>query len=88
MAYRRKNFEADCRFTHPFQIFHGNKQRRDGGDAGSLGQKKGNYTDWNRRYDTSALEAGIKRKADSGGAGPLPAERRVCSPRGLAVSGK
>ena len=24
-------------------------------------QKKGNYTDWNRRYDTSALEAGIKR---------------------------
>ena len=41
-----------------------------------------------RRYDTSALEAGIKRKADSGGAGPLSAERGVCSPRSLAVSGK
>lgn len=25
LYYRRKNFEADCRFTHPFQIFHGNK---------------------------------------------------------------
>ena len=41
---------------------------------------------WARK--TSALEAGIKRKADSGGAGPLSAERGVCSPRSLAVSGK
>ena len=30
----------------------------------------------------------LKRKADSGGAGPLSAERGVCSPRSLAVSGK
>ena len=75
MAYRRKNFEADRRFTHTFQIFHGDKQGRNTGDAGSLGAKKRDYTPWNRRYDTSHLAAGVEGEADPCGTGAVPAER-------------
>ena len=81
-------FEEDRNFKQPLHILHGNKQRRDRGDAGSVGQEKGDYADWNGRYDTPCLEAGTERKADSGRAGAVPAERRVYFAGGRPVSGK
>ena len=57
---RRKNFEADRRFTHTFQIFHGNQQGWDAGDAGSLGAEKRNHDSGDGRYDTSCMAAGTE----------------------------